>query len=299
MAELEALGIMVFEVPSRPSVSPPPDIQTTTPSTTETSNTPKTATTTSSNILKATTATTALKQRPTIHAPATTSKALKAQTSPKTPETQDSPDMQPARAASLQSAPAPMEGVDPPVNQPSSALEGTASASRRSNTPLQRTPSPGLSPPPTPPPHSLFSIPLSPLLQRSPPPSPSRNSQQGDQTRPPQKRSAATDESGEDLVDIAAVRPTKKSKGKGAQTPSLLQAITPLLSDRPRRTRASGANQTSSTASQLGATSTAAMPPASTSPDPSTTVKPAWFTSAVSMMRNKELGAQWIQLVNT
>ena len=312
MAELEALGIMLFEVPLHPSASPPPEIHATTPTAT-TSNVPKTTATTSnipkttaitSNVSKTTAATTTLEQHPTAHALAT-SEASKAQTSPEVPETQRSLDAQPARAAGPQSAPAPMEGVDPSAKQPSRALEGVASASGGRNTPLQRTPSPQPqpSPSPTPPPHSLFSIPKSPLLQQSPPASPSRDSQQGDRTRLSQKRKdAATDENGEGSVGTAAVRPTKKLRGKSAQAPTLPKATTPL-SDRPRRTRASGADQTPLAASQLagtsGTTAIAAIPLASTSPNPLTTAKPAWFTSAASMMRGKALGTQWIQLVNT
>ena len=105
-------------------------------------------------------------------------------------------------------------------------------------------------------------------------------------------------------MDDVGARPMKKSReGEGAQTSTLLKkAKTSPLSSRPRRTRASGEIQISSTTIQLasasGTTVAPAAPPASTSTNSLATVKPLWFTSAASMMTRKELGAQWIQLMN-
>jgi len=297
MVELEALGIMILEVLPRPSASPPPDINATTASTTPISGAPKTTTTT-------------IEQRPAIHALATAPKPVETRISPKAPKTQRSSDAQEARVAALPSA-LTSTGVVPTSNQSSSPLEGAALNSRGRNTPSQQIPSspsplsPRSSPPPTPPPHSLFAIPPSPLLQRSPPTSPSQISKRGDDTQLPQKRKGVTtDEVGEDLVDNVGVRPTKRLRGgKGAQTLTLPKAKTSPLSNRPRRTHASGPNQTPLTISQLastsGATEATAVPLASASPNSLAAVGPSWFTSAVSMMRTKELGAQWIQLVKT
>jgi len=180
-----------------------------------------------------------------------------------------------------------MEGMVPASEKPSSVLG-------RSTPPIARADSP----PQTPPPHSLFHLAPSPSLLRSPPASPSVS------THTTIEKSA-----GPTAVTIQTQKrkeaPTEDHADKGKSTStvsdrSTKKAKTSATTKRPTRTRASGGTSSSATTVQADRASPAATPTLTPAPPPPTSSKtphPSWFTSAIGMLEDGELGPSWDQLV--
>jgi len=192
-----------------------------------------------------------------------------------------------------------MEGVVPSSKQPSSGLGQSTAPRDRDNSPT---------PPLTPLPHPLFDLVPSPSLRQSPPASPSQPMHVTvEKSASPtagsvqlQKRKEAPTENVDRGDRSTSDRPTKKSKGRSGDK---AHTKTSAPTNRPTRTRTSSSTSTSATTLQDNCTSQAATPssmPTPTLPTPpvvSNASKPSWFTSAMGMMENKDLGSSWNQLL--
>jgi len=192
-----------------------------------------------------------------------------------------------------------MEGVVPSSKQPLSGLGQSTAPRDRDNSPT---------PPLTLPPHPLFDLVLSPSLRQSPPASPSQPMHVTvEKLASPttgsvqlQKRKEAPTENVDGGDGSTSDRSTKKSKGRSGDK---AHAKTSAPTNRPTCTRTSGSTSTSATTLQDNRTSQAATPSSMptptlpTHPVVSNASKPSWFTSAMGMMENKDLGSSWNQLL--